>query len=76
MVPRNPDLTRSNKIPGVYVYNLLNSAGSGTEDEPRTLLLLGELLATGLAAPNTIVQNSSATNGAFIGSTNHSPGAM
>lgn len=59
-VPVNQDLTRSNKRPGVYVQLLLNSAGSGDDFEPNTLLLLGERdPSTATKAPDALFDLSS-----------------
>lgn len=53
-LPTNPDLTPSNRRPGVYVYNLLAAAPTGTDEEPHHLLILGErIAATASKPPNT-----------------------
>ena len=53
-VPKNAELSRANKRPGVYVSLQLNAAGSGDDSEQFTVLLFGERLSTGIVPPDTV----------------------
>lgn len=53
-VAKNTDLSPSNNIPGFHVQLLFNSAGAGDENEPNTVMLLGERLSTGGGAVNAV----------------------
>lgn len=59
MVTKNTDLGPNFKIPGIYAQIQIGSAGAGDPNEPTTVLLLGEMLATGSWAPGGVYPLSS-----------------
>jgi hypothetical protein len=53
-IPRNTDVGAANKTPGFYVQ-IVNGGGNAADAaEPSTVLLLGEMLASGSWAPGSV----------------------